>query len=191
MGRDGRSRVTLCKVDGCGRKHKGLGYCNAHYLRTLRGTPLTPDVAPPYPKGRQCSVEGCGKKHIARGYCDTHYMALVVRPTGYRWIEKNPERHAANWRRWRREHPARANAISRWRQWRVKRATPAWLSDEQWDAMDAKYVEARQLTEATGIEHQVDHIDPIAGKNSCGLHVPWNLQIMTGLANRRKANRAA
>jgi 5-methylcytosine-specific restriction endonuclease McrA len=118
-------------------------------------------------------------------------MSRVVYPTGYRWIEKNPERHAENGRRWRRQHPARALQISRWRQERIKRATPAWLTAEHWDAMDAVYIHARAATETTGVAHHVDHIHPIAGRNSCGLHVPWNLQVLTGLDNRRKGAKLA
>jgi 5-methylcytosine-specific restriction endonuclease McrA len=65
-------------------------------------------------------------------------------------------------------------------------ATPKWLTVDQWNEMDALYIKARGLTKKTGVEHQVDHIYPLAGRDSCGLHVPWNLQILTGLANRRK-----
>jgi hypothetical protein len=33
-----------CSVHGCDRKHKSLGYCNAHYLRNKRGESL--DILP-------------------------------------------------------------------------------------------------------------------------------------------------
>lgn len=45
------------------------------------------------------------------------------------------------------------------------------------------------MTEATGIEHHVDHIHPLVHPLICGLHVPANLQVITGSENVQKSNR--
>lgn len=51
------------------------------------------------------------------------------------------------------------------------------------------YKEARRLTEETGVNYVVDHYWPINGKGSCGLHVPWNLRVITEAENYSKGNK--
>lgn len=63
--------------------------------------------------------------------------------------------------------------------------TPAWTDMR---AIRALYVEARRLTATTGIQHHVDHVIPLQGRLVSGLHVPGNLQILTGSENSRKKN---
>ena len=62
-------------------------------------------------------------------------------------------------------------------------ATPKWLTQEMKDEIVAIYEKARSL----GME--VDHIIPLKGKGVCGLHVPWNLQIISCSDNRKKSNK--
>ncbi len=50
------------------------------------------------------------------------------------------------------------------------------------------YLQAQELTEATGIPHEVDHILPLV---KGGLHAPWNLQVLTRYENRSKGGRLA
>jgi hypothetical protein len=63
------------------------------------------------------------------------------------------------------------------------RAQPAWLSDKQKADILHFYSQAWQL----GLE--VDHIVPLRSKNVCGLHVPWNLQLLSRSANASKNNK--
>ena len=57
------------------------------------------------------------------------------------------------------------------------------------EEVQAIYDEAQRVTVKTGIPHVVDHIWPIKGKNSCGLHVPWNMRIITSAENDSKGNK--
>lgn len=67
--------------------------------------------------------------------------------------------------------------------------TPPWLTDAHFEEFYDFYSRARGVTDLTGVPHQVDHIVPLRGKKVSGLHVPWNLQIITAEANLRKGNR--
>lgn len=68
-------------------------------------------------------------------------------------------------------------------------ATPAWLTESQVSAMRTVYDHARDCTLVTGERYEVDHIVPIKGKHVCGLHVPWNLQVLPMSENRKKSNK--
>lgn len=103
--------------------------------------------------------------------------------------EARPEvREAAKMRghRWRQANKPRLVVKTRARQAKVARATPAWAD---LDAILALYELAAQMTKETGIRHEVDHYFPLVSEVVCGLHVHFNLRIITGAENRSKANR--
>jgi len=105
------------------------------------------------------------------------------------WYSKNTEvakeRNAA----WRAANIACKNAHSRRYMLLKLKACPKWLSKSDIKAMEEFYIKARELSETTGILHHVDHIVPIQGKRVSGLHVPWNLQILTASENSAKSNK--
>ena len=51
------------------------------------------------------------------------------------------------------------------------------------------YEAAQRKTVETGVLYVVDHIWPLKGENSCGLHVPWNLQVITHARNVAKGSK--
>jgi hypothetical protein len=100
--------------------------------------------------------------------------------------EQNRERVRERGRRWMKENRAYGRALcAKWNAAKYN-ACPKWAD---MDAILAIYQEAHRITRATGIQYDVDHIVPLQGNGVCGLHVPWNLQILTRSENARKSNR--
>lgn len=84
------------------------------------------------------------------------------------WVHKNRGAHVAKC------------ALARARR---RKAAPAWLSADHKRQMRDIYRDAAHLGA------HVDHIIPIKGETVCGLHVPWNLQILSPKDNLQKGNR--
>jgi len=86
---------------------------------------------------------------------------------------------------WGRANKGKRNFIIARRRSGIEEATPKWLTPEQRAEIRAFYVRAKAMGEG----YQVDHIVPLRGRGVCGLHVPWNLQILTKAENIAKGNR--
>jgi hypothetical protein len=68
-------------------------------------------------------------------------------------------------------------------------ATPIWLTEAHIEQIKQIYWHCADLKSVTGEQYHVDHIIPLRGKNVCGLHAPWNLQILPSDVNIRKSNK--
>lgn len=93
------------------------------------------------------------------------------------WRSVNPKNYKAAWRK---ANPGKANAGYAKRRATTLQATPIWADIT---AIKAIYIEASL------VRMHVDHIIPLQGKTVCGLHVHYNLQLLTGSDNSRKGNR--
>lgn len=90
---------------------------------------------------------------------------------------------------WRLKNPHKGAAIQAKRRAKLRNATPKWLNKDHSIAIENFYIEANNKTKQTNIKWEVDHIIPLQGKLVSGLHVPWNLQIITKPKNISKGNR--
>lgn len=132
------------------------------------------------------------------------------------WLSENRERSRAIKRNWRNSNLEKARAIeaesrkstrdttlarkrsyaknnrpkyahySNLRRARLLQATPAWVDLA---AIERIYWECSVMNDLTGETHHVDHIVPLINDSVCGLHVPWNLQIILERENRSKGNK--
>ena len=106
-----------------------------------------------------------------------------------KWYYANPEKEKARAKRWRQANPDKANALKAKRRASKLQATPPWLTQDDLAGIRQFYTIANQLTELNGQIYHVDHIVPLQGKTVCGLHVPWNLQVLEGSENMSKSNK--
>lgn len=99
------------------------------------------------------------------------------------------KRKAEVQKNWAIKHPDKCNAAgSKRRATRLQR-TPKWLTEEQLEQIEKFYTEAKELEDITKAPYDVDHIVPLKGKTVSGLHVPWNLRVITKEENLKKHNK--
>jgi len=136
---------------------------------------------------KTCSETNCTKKHLAKGLCQFHYQKLYRQTEiGKQKIKiwnKSKGQQIASYKFNHSEHGRKIKTFyENYRNHLKANATPKWLSKEQ-----KKQIKNIYLNCPKG--HHVDHILPINGKDVCGLHVPWNLQILPAEVNIRKSNK--
>jgi len=85
-------------------------------------------------------------------------------------------------------NPDLYKVLVNYRRRRLKDASPPWLTKEDKHRIRMIYATALSLTKDTGIRYEVDHVIPIVSDLVCGLHVPWNLKVITKTENLSKSN---
>lgn len=106
-----------------------------------------------------------------------------------KWREENRDQHNATNRAWNAENKHVKTALEGKRRAAKLLRTPKWLSAAQLKQITDTYGIAAALTEITGTPYAVDHVVPLQGKKVSGLHVPWNLQVITAQKNSKKSNK--
>ena len=147
--------------------------------------------------GLEGKCKPCKNEYSRAQYCKTKNKRL---PKILEWREANRERCREISLEWNFRNKKRCKALqkkhyqenkavyaakcAKYRASRLK-ATPLWADLEQ---IKRIYALCAKISEKTGIEHHVDHIIPLQGKDVCGLHVDNNLAIIPAKMNLEKSN---
>lgn len=94
-----------------------------------------------------------------------------------------------NSKKWQKDNLDKDAAKTAKRRAAKLKALPKWLTPEQLEQIKELYTCAQMFKLYTGEEYHVDHIVPLQGENVCGLHVPWNLQVIPAKENLSKSNK--
>lgn len=86
-------------------------------------------------------------------------------------------------------HTAKHCALSSKRRAQKLLATPQWLTKQDYIDIEQFYIDAKEHAWLSEEPLHVDHIVPLVSKVVCGLHVPWNLQILLQSINCKKNNK--
>jgi hypothetical protein len=101
----------------------------------------------------------------------------------------NPKKELARKKEWKRNNKDKVNAQNAKRRAARQQAAPAWLTAEHLTQIKLFYTAAQECLWFTNESLHVDHIVPLLGKDVCGLHVPWNLQVLPASENEKKNNK--
>lgn len=102
---------------------------------------------------------------------------------------KNRDKLLLNSRIWRINNLDRDAAKAARRRASKLNATPPWLTKQDFEQIKELYEITKAFKLYTGEEYHVDHIVPLQGEGVCGLHVPWNLQVISAKENLSKHNK--
>lgn len=161
-------------------------------------------VAPRKTKGActEClKVEWQANADTRAGYFRKYNKDENVKDRKHAWYLENREqvikaaatRPAAQLREyrntWKENNKLQVRADTKARRRKHRDATPKWLSRKQKSEIRQLYQIAITMTQTTGEQYVVDHIVPLRGESVCGLHVPWNLRVITQDENLKKSNK--
>lgn len=123
-------------------------------------------------------------KEAGRRYYERNRATVIARANA-----RPTEDKRAYKQKYKLNNPELYKALTSFRKKRNQQATPKWLTYRQKKEIRSLYIIAQTTTTITGVRYVVDHIVPLINDNVCGLHVPWNLQIITQAENLAKSNK--
>lgn len=125
----------------------------------------------------------------SRAYYEKNKEAILEKNKKY--AEARPEIGKKAKKSWKIRNAYRVTAMTAKRRAAKLKATPDWLTERHLTEISEFYWLAKDLKAVSGQTYHVDHIIPLQGKDVCGLHVPWNLQVLPDNINLSKSNKVS
>jgi len=122
-------------------------------------------------------------KAIKRRYYEKNRGAVLARAAA-----RPPEVQRQYRQKHKRENPDLYRVLVNIRRRRFRQATPKWVTAEERKQIRYLYAQAREMTVATGVKYEVDHVIPLISDEVCGLHVLCNLRVIPKEENLKKSN---
>lgn len=132
---------------------------------------------------REYNKSKAGQK-AKREYYEKNRSTVIAKAAS-----RSPEERRAARNRHKAANPDTYRSLVSSRRRRFRQATPKWLTTEDKLEIRLKYRLAIELTRKTGVRYAVGHIVPLLGESVSGLHVPWNLEVITQEENLKKSNK--
>lgn len=153
--------------------------------------------APRYAMGVEGHCKACKSEYSKKRSSDPEVKARINAKRRLRdrseeqrrYALKNPEKIAQKHKRWVQKNLAKKYFWNATRRASRKNATPPWLSAIELAQIQEFYDVALAKSVQTGVKHHVDHVHPLSGHGFSGLHVPWNLQVISAQENVKKNNK--
>jgi hypothetical protein len=123
----------------------------------------------------------------SKKYYEENKEAIALRAKNY--YKANPDKVSARYKKHYVDNKLAYAVKCNKRRAMKKNAVPAWLTEEDHQEIKDFYEIAKMFKIYTGQTYHVDHIVPLQGKTVCGLHVPWNLQVISATENLSKSNK--
>lgn len=128
---------------------------------------------------RYFSGEPCTHGHIAEYFVSSGNCVECQKLRAKQWKQDNEELNNTYKKQWYEKHSGIQNANTVKCYARKRNALPKWANLK---AIEQIYVDAFKIGQ------EVDHILPFDNDLICGLHVEFNLQLLTITENRQKNN---
>ena len=122
----------------------------------------------------------------ARKKAEYHRNKERNKPKRKQYNIANADKLRARARRYAKENPESFRERNATRRARTRNATPPWLTKEMRAEIKVLHAEANALKAKFGVTFDVDHIVPLDGRHVSGLHVPWNMRVITQAENRSR-----